>query len=270
MNNDDPVVFDKRGVVIEKLSILFEHKCVLTADLGKGESLFVMIADINLENSTLILRQVKDVPPILNGSTLEQLNKKMLIAPRVEFSTVFRDVQAAFIGSSIKKITYKGKHAFQMYIPSSLNWHNRRKYSRKKIPVAKSSFCEIVLPIPKSDATDEYKQNYATAIEKIKFNLSRKKNAINLICLELYDVSLAGCSLLNHDKEFSYFLTPNTIYEHCKIIMPDGSEINVSFEIMMKRTIESDESDEPDRVETLNELVGIRFLGITRDVIDAI
>ena len=175
MNNDDPLVFDKREMVIEKLSILFEHKCVFSADLGKGESLFVMIVDINLENSTLILRQVRDVPPVLNGSTLEQLNKKMLMVPRVEFSTVFRDVQAAFNGGSIKKITYKGNHAFQMYIPSSLNWHNRRKYSRKKIPVAKSSFCEIVLPIPKSDATDEYRQHYAAAINRIKYNFSRKK-----------------------------------------------------------------------------------------------
>ncbi|MDD5227645.1 MAG: flagellar brake protein [Methylococcales bacterium] len=264
MNNYDPLIFDKREMVIEKLSLLVEHKCVLSADLGKGESLPIIIVAINLESSILILRQARDIPPILNGSTVEQLNKKIVTMPRVEFSTVFCDVQVAFSGVSIKKVTHKGNYAFQMYIPSLLHWHNRRRYDRKKIPIAKSSFCEMVLPIPKSDATDEYKQNYVTAIDKVKNNLTSKNNAINSICLELYDVSLAGCSLLNHDEEFSYFLTPRTTYENSKIIMPDDNEISVSFEIMSKRVIEFDESDD---VDVFNELIGIKFLDIKRDVI---
>jgi hypothetical protein len=268
MKNYDPAILDQREIVIEKLSILLEDKCVFNADLGKGESLPLIIVAINIESSTLVLKQTKDTPTVLNGSTVEDLKKKMVTMPRVEFSAVFHNVQASFSGVSIKKITYKGNYAFQMYIPSSLHWHNRRRYGRRKIPIAKSSFCEIALPVPGNDATAEYKKNYTAAIDKAKHSLSSRKNAPDLIYLELYDVSLAGCSLLNHDEEFSHFLTPHTIYENSKIIMPDGSELPVSFEIMTKRIIEFDESDESNESDDsgiMNELVGIKFLDIKHD-----
>jgi c-di-GMP-binding flagellar brake protein YcgR len=273
MSNYDSAILDKRELVIKKLAILEENKCVLRADLGKGEGFLVTIIAIDLENSTLILKQTKDAPTILNGGSLQQLYKKMLAAPRVEFKTVFRDVQVAFTGGSIKKMTYKGNQAFQMYIPRSLHWHNRRKYFRKKIPIANSSFCEIVLTIPESDAEPEYKQHYTAATDRIRYNLTRQKKdsiaattkdqSVNLIRLNLYDVSLAGCSMLNNDEEFSYFLNPHMVYENCKITMPNASAIRVSFEIMMKRTVDPDEFE---NVGAFKELVGIKFLNIKRDV----
>lgn len=271
MSNYDSAILDKREMVIKKLAILIDHKCVLNADLGKGEILPVTIVAINLENSILILNETKNVPPILNGSTLEQLQKKMITVPRVEFSTVLNDVQAAFTVESVKKIIYKGNHAFQVYIPGSLHWQNRRKHYRKKIPIANSSFCEIVLTVPASDAPLDYKQHYESATTKIRDNLTKQKwdsvatipkeQSINLIRLNLYDVSLSGCSMLNRDEEFSYFLNKHAVYENCKIVMPNNNEIRVSFEIMMRRRIEFDD------VEAFNELVGIRFLDIKRDVI---
>lgn len=67
--------------------------------------------------------------------------------------------------------------------------------------------------------------------------------------------------MLNCDEELSYFLTPHTIYENCKIVTPTQDEINVSFKIMSKRRMEANEitKDYP-----FNELIGVEFLKIER------
>jgi hypothetical protein len=259
-------------MIIDKLSMLAKHKCTLNVDLKNGvENATTTIVAVNHNDNRIILNHAividdYDNMPCLNFEAAELINKKIITAPRVEFSTLFRDIQVAFTAKLVKKIIYEDCNAFVMDIPTSLNWQNRRKHYRKKIPVVDSSFCEIILSQPKKNATEEYKENYRVATEQIKRKLLFENSgtkiadeiASRLIRLSLYDVSLSGCSMLNYDKEFSYFLTPQTIYENCKIIMPDGNEISVSFEIMAIRDFESPDGE-------FNELVGIKFLGIKRD-----
>lgn len=138
---------------------------------------------------------------------------------------------------------------------------DRRKFERMKVPIVNSNFCEVMLPKPKEDSSLEYKQNYELAINKLKHNhnyFGYCATAINLICFRLYDVSAAGCSLLNHDEEFSYFLMPHRIYEDCRIIIPNKEDLIVSIEIVSKRNIECYDAHK------FNELVGIRFIAIQR------
>lgn len=139
--------------------------------------------------------------------------------------------------------------------------NERRKFERMKVPIVNSNFCEIMLPKPKEDSSLEYKQNYDIAINKLKHNhnyFGYCTTAINLIRFRLYDVSVAGCSLLNHDEEFSYFLIPHKIYEDCHIIIPGKDDLIVSIEIMSKRNIECYDAHK------FNELVGIKFIAIQR------
>ena len=266
MNNDRFSMIHNRMTIIEKLSILVEHKCEITANFGKNESLLTSIIEINIEDSRLIL----------NCSGSSQLNTKMVSVSSVEFNAIFRNIHVAFTGLAIKKVNYKGHTVFLMYIPSSLYWCNRRRHSRMKIPVHDSifCFCEIVLPMPQHDSALEYKQNYTAATDKIRQKLfdksekSRKFNAIaseiliNLVQLELYDISQSGCSMLNCDEELSYFLTPHTTYEKCRIVTPNQDEINVSFKIMSKRTVRFHEITDGD--DAFNELIGVEFLKIER------
>ena len=194
-------------------------------------------------------------------------NQKMTSQPYVEFNTFFRDTQVSFIGVNIKKIIHESSNAFVMDIPNSLYWHNRRKYFRKKIPSTHSSFCEIRLPKPTQNSTAEYKQKYTTAIDVIKNTVTKRESLSampdddisNLIRLNLYDVSLSGCSMFNRNQEFCYFLTIGTVYENCIIVMPDRSEIKVSLEVMTNLNVELEE------VTDFIELIGMKFLSIKRE-----
>lgn len=256
-----------RMTIIKKLEMLMENKCSLEATVGRNERLLTSIVGINVEESTLMLAY--------GGS--ETLNRKMITQPQVEFNAVFRNIHASFTGVAIKKITYKGKTAFSMYIPGSLYWCNRRRHLRMQIPEsnADACFCEIVLSVPTRDTHEEYRQNYEAVTNKIRTKLLKKMEAerkrasneagaqeilINLVRLKLHDISQSGCAILNHDEEYSYFLKPETVYENCKITTPSNSKITVSLKIVSKRNITL--NDESDNADTLNELVGAQFLKV--------
>jgi c-di-GMP-binding flagellar brake protein YcgR len=79
---------------------------------------------------------------------------------------------------------------------------------------------------------------------------------LNLIRLDLHDISLSGFSITNYCEEFSTFLTRGMIYENCTLIMPEHGVVVISFEIMMKRKIETHKIGE------FAELVGTKFINL--------
>jgi|GEM_PF-1224625 len=247
----------ERKAIINKLKILQEKKCPIKAKLNRNESLVTAIVGINVEEGTLMLAY----------NETEPLNKKMITLPYVEFSAILQDIHVAFSGV-VKKITYKGKHVFMIYIPGTLHWCNRRKHSRLKVVNTDSTacFCEIVLERPAQNASEEYRWHYNIATDKIRTELLKntspsKEILINLLRLDLYDISQSGCAILNYDEAYSYFLTPERMYENCKIVMPNQNELLVSFQVVSKRNIKLQESN---AMTKFNELVGVKFLKIER------
>ncbi|MDD2865095.1 MAG: hypothetical protein PHC99_10315 [Methylococcales bacterium] len=137
--------------------------------------------------------------------------------------------------------------------------HDRRKFQRLTVPSENASFCEIMLAEPNEDSTPDYKHHYTLAIDKAKRNNSRywhNSTEINYVAFRLHDISMAGCSMVNHDEEFSYFLQPDMIYENCKIISTGQEQITISFKVMTKRLLE------PYGLHKFNELIGIKFLDV--------
>jgi hypothetical protein len=137
--------------------------------------------------------------------------------------------------------------------------HERRKFQRSTIPSANSSFCEIMITEPKDDSHSDYKHHYTLAIDKAKRNSSRywhNSKEVNFIAFRLHDICMGGCSMINHDEEFSYFLQPEMTYENCKIIVTGQEKITVSFKIMAKRRLE------PYGLHKFNELIGIKFIDV--------
>lgn len=134
-------------------------------------------------------------------------------------------------------------------------------------------YCNIQLAAPKEGAT-AYKHAYALATNKIYEKLKAQRHSINTVIpdiasanvmqLNLRDISSTGCSMMNHDHEFSYFLTPSTIYKNCTIHMPDGEEIKVSFRIMLQHRVESH------LIVSFNEVIGVEFINMTQAVESAI
>ena len=251
-------IIQERKLIIAKLMILQDKKNLLTAKLGRNENLMTSIISVNSEDATLMLACDHSEP----------LNKKIITLPYVEFSAVFQDIHIAFTGV-VKKITYQGKSVFMIYIPGKLHWCNRRRHSRLKVINANSTpcFCEIVLETPAQNASEEYRQHYSVVTDKIRTQLLKnmppsKEILVNLLRLDLYDISQSGCAILNHDEAYSYFLTPEKMYENCKIVMPNQNELRVSFRVVSKRHIKLHEAQEV--ASNFNELVGVKFLKIER------
>ncbi len=290
MENDDSAMLHNRAMIINNLSMLVKHKCMIGANLGGKDSLLTAIIAINHKEGTLVL----------DYGASDFLNKKLISTPHVKFTTGFNGIQVAFTSEKITATKYQGQDAFLMPIPNSLYWYNRREYYRVNTPIMDPSICEVVIPPPTGDSTEEYKQAYAVATgiireqllakiqaelveeqqafikayskmsveNKIKAKLERQQleaereanpvmpdeRLLNIIKLNLHDISLSGFSVTNYSEEFSYFLTKNTVYENSILIMPGFGEVEMAFEIMIKRKIESHKAGE------IAELVGAKFL----------
>ena len=131
-------------------------------------------------------------------------------------------------------------------------------------------YCKIELAALKKNSPAAYKQAYALATNKIYEKLKSQRHSIsaiipdfvsaNVMQLNLRDISSSGCSILNHDHEFSYFLSPSTVYKNCTIHMPDGDEIKVSFKIMLQHRVESH------HIVGFNEIIGVEFTNMTQAV----
>jgi hypothetical protein len=137
--------------------------------------------------------------------------------------------------------------------------HDRRKFQRSTIPSSNASFCEIMIIEPQENSPSDYKHHYKLAIDKAKRNSSRywhNSKEVNFVAFRLHDICMGGCSMLNHDEEFSYFLQPDTIYENCNIIATGQERITVSFKIMGKRSLE------PYGLHKFNELIGLKFIDV--------
>ncbi len=290
MENDDSAMLHNRAMIINNLSMLVKHKCMIGANLGGKDSFLTAIVAINHKDGTLIL----------DYGASDFLNKKLVSTPHVKFTTGFNGIQVAFTSEKISPIKYQGEDAFITAIPSSLYWYNRREYYRVNTPIMDPSMCEIAIPAPTEDSTEEYKQAYTVATgiikeqllakiqaelveeqqafikayakmsveSKIKAKLERQQleaereanpilpdeRLLNIIKLNLHDISLSGFSMTNHSEDFSYFLTRNTLCENSTFIMPGFGSVEVTFEIMMKRKIEAHKAGE------FAELVGVKFL----------
>jgi thiol peroxidase len=150
---------------------------------------------------------------------------------------------------------------------------NRRECFRIGVPITNPCYCKILLPVPKEDATVEYKCAYELAINKIQNRIddtlkkqhrvtktvTRNKDVNYCMQIDLHDVSASGCSMVNYDEEFSYFLMPHTIYDNCTVFIPNYGEVKVNLKIMSKRKADS-------ILHGFNELIGITFIGMEQSV----
>lgn len=93
------------------------------------------------------------------------------------------------------------------------------------------------------------------------------ENLVNVIDLSFVDLSMTGCALMSHIREYSHFLTTGTKYQNCILSFVEQGkddlmtkEINVDVEIMMQRELE----DHNDKMFDYHELIGIKFLELSQ------
>jgi c-di-GMP-binding flagellar brake protein YcgR len=203
--------------IISKLSILLKNKCLLTVFYGDNDDSFITtILEINIKNNLLIFYH----------SPKQDAIEQLLYSPVITFKTDYLGIKIAFDTIKIAKIQHQGVSVFAIPIPGSIYWVEARDFYRIKSPVSKYSYCQLML---------------------------EDQEPINL---KLFDISLAGFSVLNASSEISALLIPDTRFEHCKLVLADTGEDTVSFEIRSKYIINPETSNRMEKI-------GCKFTRIT-------
>jgi c-di-GMP-binding flagellar brake protein YcgR len=206
--------------IIRKLFILLKKKCLLTVYYGDNDDSFITtLLDINIKDNRLIFYH----------SPKQGSIKEFLDSPVITFKTEYLGVKVVFNSIKLAKIQHEGVSVFAIPIPDSLLWIEARNYYRvKALSFAPPSYCQLAL---KPDQTP--------------------------IKLKLYDISIAGFSILIDSAEVSNLMVPETHFVQCQIILTDiGEEGTVSFKVKSKYLINP---EDPLRVDK----VGCKFTKIT-------
>lgn len=195
--------------IISYLNLLVKRKCLLAVHFGEDDEFFLTpIIEIDKKNNSIIL----DYGP------QEYLNKKILNSPKITFSTEYSGIPVSFSGTNLTTITYKGEPAFKMSLPGSIFWRERREFYRVKSPISKFSYCWL------------------------------KLNNQEQINLNLYDISIAGFSMLNDRNEYFNRLTPATHFEQCELILSETSKDTISLEICGTTIINPEKPNKIERI----------------------
>lgn len=216
MQNDASYLIRNPKLIISNLSLLVKDKRLFSVHFGdQNESFITSIIELNPKDNSIIF----------DYSPKENLNQRLLNADKATFKTDFAGIKVSFNGITLKKTIHAGEPAFTMPIPESLFWMERREFYRVKVPLSSSSYCQLIL---------------------------KDRDPINL---ELYDISIAGFSMLNVSKEISDLLRPKTQFAQSKLILSETGEGIVSFEIRAKNIIN------PDKLKKIQK-IGCKFTQI--------
>ena len=203
--------------IISKLSILLKKEWLLTVYFGdNNDSFTTTILDIHIKNNRLIFYYSPEHDSI----------GQLFNSPIITFKTEYLGIKVVFNAIKPTKIQHKEVLAFAIPIPDSILWMERREFYRVKSPLSKFSYCQLTL---------------------------KDQEPINL---KLYDISLAGFSVLNASSEISALMIPDTHFEQCKLILADTGEGTISFEIRSKYIMNPETSNKMEKI-------GCKFTRIT-------
>jgi c-di-GMP-binding flagellar brake protein YcgR len=195
MENESSFAIRGLEQIFNHLVLLQKSKCLLSVICKENNTTFLTtIIDIDKKNKTLIL----DYGP------KEYLNRPIINGQKTNFVSEYNGIKVAFNSSNFKKIEYDNHPAFQMPLPDSILWMQRREFYRVRSPISKISFCHFTLP---------------------------EQEPINL---QLYDISISGFSVLVESKEVCEFLELNTPIEDSKLVLEGVGEGVIAFEVRSK------------------------------------
>ena len=210
MTNDLTYSISNPKEIIHNLTLLWKNKCLLTAHFSDHESFITTIINIDAKKKILIL----DYGP------KEYLNKHLLLSSDVTFRTQYSGIKVVIPGDKISKSNQAGQTVFQLPIPETIIWKERRQYYRVKSPLFNPASCLFTL---------------------------NEENQID-VQLDLHDVSLSGMSLVYDDAEFPEPLIPAAKFENCKLILPDTGEGTITFTIQYESPLNPDKPDKTKKI----------------------
>lgn len=218
MDYESPFLINTPGEIIHHLSILFKSKCLLTASFGENDDSFITtIRDVDKKNNLLIFYH----------GPKEDSTEQLLNSSKITFKTNYLGAEVIFETANLEKIDHLDVPAFCAPIPASLLWMERREFRRVRIPASMPGHCRLTV--------------------------TKGQDPVNL---KLYDISIIGFSMLTDSWDVSNGTALDARFEQCRLVLDEGVEGTVSFEVRSKYVIDP---DGPDRMEK----IGCKFTRTT-------
>ncbi len=177
----------------EKIRLLKALKTkpdLITASIpGSGYAVMTAVLDV-LPKKNLV---------VLDYGPNKALNKKMLAAEKIIFTTRHEMVETRFSCSGVKRAKYQGQPAFAAEIPDSVLYLQRREYFRIKPLVAYPVICK----------------------------LNRGDQVV--LKMKVIDIGVQGMSLL--DEGLQLQVSKGDLFEACTLLLPANPSLTVDLEI---------------------------------------
>jgi c-di-GMP-binding flagellar brake protein YcgR len=299
MSDDDSAMLRNRAMIVNNLAMLVKNKCNVSASLGGKETLLTVLIAINHKEGTIVLDYGSSA--YLNKKLLAVKNPKfntvfngIQVAFHVDQVTIgkFKGADCFMIDIPDSLYWYNRREYYRVDTPTlnpayieieiaepeeDAKLEYKEAYALATAKIQQKLLAAIQEEIAEEQQAWQRAYQKMTIDSKIKakreraiFEEEREANPVvpdpklaRMVRLNLSDISMSGCKLINTDPEFSYFLQEQTIFDDRPFVMPHVT-VEVSFKILSVRL------GVAFRAEDFEELVGVTFLDIPQSIEGAI
>jgi c-di-GMP-binding flagellar brake protein YcgR len=299
MSDDDSAMLRNRAMIVNNLAMLVKNKCNVSASLGGKETLLTVLIAINHKEGTIVLDYGSSA--YLNKKLLAVKNPKfntvfngIQVAFHVDQVTIgkFKGADCFMIDIPDSLYWYNRREYYRVDTPTlnpayieieiaepeeDAKLEYKEAYALATAKIQQKLLAAIQEEIAEEQQAWQRAYQKMTIDSKIKakreraiFEEEREANPVvpdpklaRIIRLNLSDISMSGCKLINSDPEFSYFLQEQTIFDDRPFVMPHVT-VDVSFKVLSVRL------GVAFRAEDFEELVGVAFLDIPQSIEGAI
>jgi c-di-GMP-binding flagellar brake protein YcgR len=299
MSDDDSAMLRNRAMIVNNLAMLVKNKCNVSASLGGKETLLTVLIAINHKEGTIVLDYGSSA--YLNKKLLAVKNPKfntvfngIQVAFHVDQVTIgkFKGADCFMIDIPDSLYWYNRREYYRVDTPTlnpayieieiaepeeDAKLEYKEAYALATAKIQQKLLAAIQEEIAEEQQAWQRAYQKMTIDSKIKakreraiFEEEREANPVvpdpklaRMVRLNLSDISMSGCKLINSDPEFSYFLQEQAIFDDRPFVMPHVT-VEVSFKILSVRL------GVAFRAEDFEELVGVTFLDIPQSIEGAI
>ena len=299
MSDDDSAMLRNRAMIVNNLAMLVKNKCNVSASLGGKETLLTVLIAINHKEGTIVLDYGSSA--YLNKKLLAVKNPKfntvfngIQVAFHVDQVTIgkFKGADCFMIDIPDSLYWYNRREYYRVDTPTlnpayidieiaepeeDAKLEYKEAYALATAKIQQKLLAAIQEEIAEEQQAWQRAYQKMTIDSKIKakreraiFDEEREANPVvpdpklaRVVRLNLSDISMSGCKLVNTDPEFSYFLQEQTIFDDRPFVMPHVT-VEVSFKILSVRL------GVAFRAEDFEELVGVTFLDIPQSIEGAV
>ncbi len=299
MSDDDSAMLRNRAMIVNNLAMLVKNKCNVSASLGGKETLLTVLIAINHKEGTIVLDYGSSA--YLNKKLLAVKNPKfntvfngIQVAFHVDQVTIgkFKGADCFMIDIPDSLYWYNRREYYRVDTPTlnpayieieiaepeeDAKLEYKEAYALATAKIQQKLLAAIQEEIAEEQQAWQRAYQKMTIDSKIKakreraiFDEEREANPVvpdpklaRVVRLNLSDISMSGCKLVNTDPEFSYFLQEQTIFDDRPFVMPHVT-VEVSFKVLSVRL------GVAFRAEDFEELVGVTFLDIPQSIEGAV